>query len=364
MKLVAWVSAAIALRHMAFRRVPMLPLADPDFFQRLTAALPPPTQLAGRLIILTFERDTMSHDQDIRNAIAPYDGNSCVVMRAISSCEELFSSALQATPNELSALNTALLERCIPAQRLQVKTKTGTDLRIGVDSKRYRWISNRGKWRPGSFVILPAGEVATYPSSIEGLLVADFAFNVNAVTERSARLNEYPVFVEIRDSRAVKYGCDNPLVQSFLDECFSKHCAFNVGELGLGTNYRVRTAIDLNSHINERRPGVHLGFGQHNQDLEVSYRCNIHLDLIADGGLLWIDDDPEPVDLERLSPSAAPHPTRSRDEDLFSPRIDELEVDDCCGVLTQSGIALFSEANCDVEKLRAPGCGEPLEFRD
>ena len=363
-EVVAWVSAAIALRQMEFRRVPMLPLVDPDFSQRLAAALPPPTQVAGRLIILTFERETMSHDQDIRDAIAPYDKNSCVVMRAISSCEELFSSALQATPNELSALNTALLERCIPAQRLQVKTKMGTDLRIGVDSRRYKWISNRGKWRPGSFVILPAGEVATYPSSIEGLLVADFAFNVNAITERSSRLKEHPVFVEIRDNRAVKYWCDDLTVKSFLDECFTKRCAFNVGELGLGTNYKVLTPIELNSHINERRPGVHIGFGQHNQDLDVPYRCNIHLDLIADGGLLWIDDDPEPIDLERVNPSDAPHPTRSRDEDVFSPRIDELEVDDCCGVVTQRGIELFSETHSDVERLRGPERGEALEFRD
>ncbi len=28
---VAWVSAAVALRNMEFRRVPMLPLVDPDF---------------------------------------------------------------------------------------------------------------------------------------------------------------------------------------------------------------------------------------------------------------------------------------------------------------------------------------------
>lgn len=350
-EVVAWVSTAVALRNMQVTRVPMLPLRDPDFFQRLVAALPSPTQVAGRLVILTFERETMSHDQDIRNAISSYDTQSCVVMRAISSCEELFSSALQATPGELSALNTALLERCIPAQRLHITTRGGTDLRIGVNARKYKWISNRGKWRPGSFVILPAGEVATYPSSIEGRLVADFAFNVNAITERSARLTEHPVFVEIRDGRAVKYWCDDPSVSSFLDECFSKHCAFNVGELGLGTNYRVQTVIALNSHINERRPGVHIGFGQHNQDRDVSYHCNIHLDLIADGGLLWVDDDVEPIDLEHVSPSRAPHPTRCREEDVFSPRIDELEVDDCCGIVTQCGIKLFSEDDADARQV-------------
>jgi hypothetical protein len=337
----AWVSAAVVLRGMQVRRVPMLPLVDAGFPERLAAAVPPPNEVQGRLIILTFELDTMSHDHEIRQVISAFPDESCLVMRAISSCADLFATALLATPAELSAVNTALLERCIPAARLRVKTRGGTDLRIGIDSSHYKWISNRGKGRPGSFVILPAGEIATYPASIEGLLVADFAFNINALTACCARLTEHPVSVEIKDGRAVNYRCDDPTVKAFLDECFQKHCASNVGELGLGTNQRVRTAMEMNSHINERRPGVHVGFGQHNQGQGVAYQCNIHLDLISDGGLLWVDDAPEPIDLEHVRPSAGPHPERSRDEDVFSPRVDELEVDDCCGVVTRSGISLL-----------------------
>ena len=132
----------------------------------------------------------------------------------------------------------------------------------------------------------------------------------------------------------------------FLDECFQTHCAFNVGELGFGTNVGIRDAIAMNSHINERRPGVHLGFGQHNQDPGiVGYQCAIHLDMIARGGTLWIDDDPAPLDLENFTPSHAAHPKNPRDEDVFSPEPDELEIDDCCGILTGDGLKLFSP--CD-----------------
>jgi hypothetical protein len=334
-----WVSAAIALRGMPIRRAPMLPLLDSEFAERLNAALPPPEEVPERLVVLTFERDTMSHDPAIRAALSRYGDRPCVVMRAISSSAELFSTALRATPTELSGLNTALLERCLPAQRLRVTTEAGTELRIRIDSEKYRWISNRGKWRPGSFVILPAGEVATYPASIEGRLVADFAFNVNAITDENARLTEHPVIVRIEESRAVEYSCSDAKVSAFLDDCFQKHCAFNVGEVGFGTNPRIKTAIPLNSHINERRPGVHLGFGQHNQDRGVAYRCNIHLDLIAAGGQLWVDDDPEPIDLEHVIPSTSPHPDRSRDQDVFSPTVGEMEVDDCCGILREGRIS-------------------------
>ncbi len=192
-------------------------------------------------------------------------------------------------------------------------------------------------------MILPAGEVATFPASIEGVFVADFAFNVNAITDRDARLHDYPVTVYIEDGRAVKYECADRAMSSFLEECFQTHCAYNVGELGFGTNFAVNEAIALNSHINERRPGVHLGFGQHNQDPGiVCYQCAIHLDLIAKGGMVWVDDEDAPLDLELVVPSAQLHPGNSRDEDVFSPETLDLEIDDCCGILTGEGLKLFS----------------------
>ena len=229
------------------------------------------------------------------------------------------------------------------ANQLCIKTLGGTDLRVTIDANRHRWISNRGTSHPGGVVILPAGEVATFPASISGVHVADFAFNVNAITDRDARLQDHPATVWIEEGRAVKYQCDDAAMSQFLEECFRTHCAYNVGELGFGTNFGISDAISMNSHINERRPGVHIGFGQHNQDPGVvGYQCSIHLDLIARGGMVWVDDDPTPLDLEHIVPSSQPHPTNSRDEDVFSPESEDLYVDDCCGILTSDGLQLAS----------------------
>jgi leucyl aminopeptidase (aminopeptidase T) len=323
----------------------MAPLRDPGFLKRFEAALPSDAELVGRLIVLTFERDTMSHTTMIRAAVSRFDDTKCAVFRAISASPNLFSDSFQVFPQELSARNTTILERCMAAKQLRIRTPRGTDLGVTIDSQRYRWISNRGVWRPGHFVILPAGEVATFPAEIEGVLVADFAFNVNAITDRDSRLDSCPVTVRIERGRAVKYNCECPEVSRFLDESFGTHCAYNVGELGFGTNFGVRSAIFLNSHINERCPGVHLGFGQHNQGAGVEYRCSIHLDLIAKGGIVWIDADPVPLDLENITPSTNAHPTHSRDEDVFSPEFSDLEIEDCCGVLTADGLQPFS-AQC------------------
>lgn len=339
----AWVSAALDLREITYKRVWMAPLWDKGFPERLAPALPDPCRFDGRLVVLSFERDTMSHTQAVANAVAKYKNTK--VFRAISACPSLFSIALQVSPEDLSARNTAILERLMPAKRIRITTESGSDLRITLDPK-HRWISNRGMSRPGKIAILPAGEVATFPASIEGKLVADFAFNVNAVTRRDARLHENPVTIWIEDGRAVKAECADPSVSKFIQECFHTHCAYNVGELGFGTNFAVKDAITLNSHINERRPGVHLGFGDHNQDREVvGYQCLVHLDLIARGGLVWIDDDEAPMDLDNIVPSTGWHPDSPRDEDVFvGGQTVELEIDDCCGLLTKDGgFRLFSQ---------------------
>lgn len=336
-----WVSAALELRGVAVRRVWMAPLADLGFAERLASVLPSPNDVQGQLVVLSFERDTMSHSRALEDALAPYDPSRRAIFRTISACAEFFTNAMRLTPKELTARNTAILERLMGAVRLRIKTCAGTDIDVALDNIRHRWISNRGVAKQGGVVILPAGEVATYPASVSGVFVADFAFNVNAITDQDVRLAVSPVTVWIEDGRAVKYHCDNPVLSKFFKDCFQTHCAFNVGELGFGTNSGVTDALAMNSHINERRPGVHLGFGQHNQDPGVvNYQCAIHLDLIARGGLVWVDDDLDPIDLENLTPSTNPHPTSPRDEDVFAPEKGDFETDDCCGMVTGDGLQI------------------------
>jgi len=323
----------------------MAPLHDIEFEDRLSAVLPKPQDVPGRLIFVTLELDTLSHDHIIRSVLSNHNKESTVVYRVISACDSLFTDALSITPEALSARNAAILEQCMGKKRLRVTADAGTDLRIALDSRKHRWISNRGVWRPGSSVLLPAGEVATFPASIEGVLVADFAFNLNVMTRVDARLDRHPVTVWIEENRAVRYECEDEFIKKFLDECFGTHCAHIVGELGLGTNVGVKTPISLNSHINERHCGIHLGFGESNQPPSVvGYTCQIHLDLIARGGLVWVDDDREPIDLQNLHPSSSPHPTRTLDEDATSPGgLVELEIDDCCGILTKDGLKLWRD---------------------
>lgn len=329
----AWVGLACEERGIDPAFVPMRPLKDDGFRARLAAAAPLRPGAAGKLVLLSFERDTMSHHGDIRAHFADFDPEAYRVIRAINAGHALFAVGMALGPRMLSALNATLLARLRAARRLRIRTDAGTDLSVTLDNRRFQFISNRGVAQPRQFVIIPAGEVATYPAEISGTLVADFALNVNMLYDGDVRLDGTPVVAEIRDGVLDSFACADPRMHAFLERSFARDNARRVGELGFGSNKAVTAAVRENSHLNERVPGVHLGFGQHNQtNAATGYACDIHVDLCAKGGRIWFDDDPVPLDLERVEPASHPHPDFARDEDVFS---EEIQVEDCCGLLAR-----------------------------
>ncbi|MFI5529005.1 hypothetical protein ACIA8O_10695 [Kitasatospora sp. NPDC051853] len=312
-------------RGVAAGALGMAPVEDLGFHGRLKAALPSPESLTGRLVVITIERDTMSHAHILRHEIEAY-GDRVLPIRIINGSWEFFRLALGPTPAELSAINAGLLHRFLAAKHLAVTTSSGSELEITLDNDRYRWLSNRGVWRPGSFVILPAGEVATYPASVSGRIVADGAFNVNKAVRMDARLGENPLTVELKNSDVVSYSCADEKIATLFGRCIQSDHGNHVGELGFGTNIGIDDFIGMNSHINERHPGVHLGFGQHGQLLDVvDYFTDIHIDLITSDATIHIDGDPVPLTSRTLTPSALPHPANVNDEDIDG---------DCCGART------------------------------
>ncbi|MFF3693157.1 hypothetical protein [Streptomyces sp. NPDC002221] len=319
----AWLVAGLRQRNLRTQVVGMRPLVDYEFAQRLNTAVAEADSHSGRLVVLTLERDTMSHFGPLADVLQRVGGDRCMVVRIISASREFFEQALNLGPDELSARNAALLTRLTRARNLRIRTRGGTDLRITLDADRFDWISNRGVWRPGGFTILPAGEIATYPARIDGRLVADGALNCNVITRIDTRLAAHPLTVDITDGRATHVECAGADVRELVELCFKQPNGTRVGELGFGTNRGIGRFIPANSHINERRVGVHIGFGQHNQDRSaVDYEEKVHLDLITDGAEVFVDDEPSPIDLADFPLTGDEHPALVRDEDITG---------DCCG---------------------------------
>ncbi len=331
----AWVSYALELRNVEVDLIWMKPLKDVGFFDRFKNILPGEKELTEerKLHVVTLEADTLSHTNDIRQALSIYDKDKYFVVRLISAHPELFSYALHADPTQLLARNATILQRCMRAKKIRITSPAGTDLKVSLDSERFRWISNSGICRQGDAMILPAGEVATYPENIEGVLVANFAFNLNLPTDNNVDLKTNPVKVFVENGKATHFECDNKEIYNLVATCFENPNGINVGELGFGTNYCINDVAPQNSHINERRPGVHLGFGQHNQGGKLFYDCRTHIDLITRGGLIWVDEESSPLDLDNIEPSATPHPLNYEAEDAFSPNQNSDSINDCCGII-------------------------------
>ena len=322
----AWVYMALEGRGYRVRITPMSPLHDPDFEARLRNIVPRTRADPGRCVLIILEMDTMSHNDVVRRCFLEYESYQYQVVRTINSNRDLFTIGLQVPPNVLSALNASLMYAMAGSKHIEVSTPAGTLLSIELEQNLYKWISNRGIPQPRKFMVLPAGEVATYPANISGRLVADFAINVNSVFSGDARLDSSPVTVEIQDGLAVDIQCENRKMLAFLEQAFTRRNSRRVGELGFGTNSAVIKPVSENSHLNERTPGIHIGFGQHNQTDELTgYSCDIHIDLIAKGGMVRCLDTSIEFDLTRVVPTDRPHPPVEMSEDVFS-------GDDCCGL--------------------------------
>lgn len=344
----AWVAVGLKTRGITPKMVMMRPLVDEEFAERLKAVLPEPEQVAGRLVIFTLEKDTMSHFEPLKWVLERFGNEKCQILRVISASSEFFTEAMNLSPRELTGLNSSLLFQLNGQHSLHVSTEGGTDLRIEVDEQRFDWISNRGVWRPGGFTILPAGEIATFPVTVDGTLVADGAINCNIISRLDMRLAAAPLTVEIEGGKAVSFHSANPEIKELVGLCFARPHGMNIGELGFGTNSGISRFIPHNSHINERRCGLHLGFGQHNQPRSrVNYQTDIHLDLITNGAVVEVLGEDRTIDLNAVVPSDQPHPKSTRDEDI---------VEDCCGF----GYGQL-QSKCDLSQFAPPA---PAAQRD
>ncbi|WP_433579686.1 hypothetical protein [Nocardia brasiliensis] len=302
--------------------VPMAPLRDAGVGERLSTKLPSPTEFVGNLVVVTLERDTMSHFEVFIPLFDRYGIARTKIMRVISASDDFFRYALTYSPEHLEQLNATLLAEFHGRSSIRVTSPGGTDLNIILDEDKYDWISNRGRLRPGAFTILPPGEIATFPARVDGVLVADGAVNCNVIAELDMRLANAPITFEIENSGIRAFDCPGTEMNAFLQRAFALPHARRVGELGFGTNQAIPSFVAHNSHMNERRSGLHIGFGQHNQPLSVvRYDARIHIDVITDDATIHFDNG-RTVTLSRLVPvPGVEHPQLIRDEDITG---------DCC----------------------------------
>lgn len=296
---------------------------DPDLADRLQTVLPAHLDQGREMVVVTLETWSFSYSQIFRDLVKRYGDDAVRTFRVVDVGEKLFEQGLAMSPEELTRRNATLLNELRQDSSVRVVSDSGTDVEINFNHDVYGWMSIRGACRKGGYTALPAGEIATFPASIRGVLVGNGALHPNVKVDFDMRLECAPLTIEIEDSQAVSFSCENAEIADITGRMFEEQYGRRVGEVGFGTNAGLLGFTAINSHQNERFPGLHLGFGRHNQPLSVvPYLSQYHLDVIMQGGFITersghgadIDLSSFPTD------EFATHPPCAADEDL----------DDCC----------------------------------
>ena len=172
-----------------------------------------------------------------------------------------------------------LVDRLAKADEVRIVGE-GTDLRLSVRGRT--WVSSAGKRN------MPCGEVFTGPieDSAEGVITYDVPSSVNGVEVRNIRLRfEKGQVVE------AEAEVGNDLLQAQLA---SDPGARYLGELGIGTNYRIQRPIKSILYDEKIGGTVHLALGRSYTNTGGVNDSSIHWDMITDlrrGGAIYLDGE-------------------------------------------------------------------------
>lgn len=172
-----------------------------------------------------------------------------------------------------------LVDRLSQADQVRI-VADGTDLTLSVRGRT--WVSSAGKRN------MPCGEVFTGPveDSAEGVITFDVPSSVSGVEVRNIRLR-------FSGGKVVEAEAEvgNDLLQAQLE---SDPGARFLGELGIGTNYRIQKPIRSILYDEKIGGTVHLALGQSYASTGGTNNSAIHWDMITDlraGGAIYLDGE-------------------------------------------------------------------------
>jgi len=229
------------------------------------------------LIIPTYR--SMSHTEARRSACAA--GARCATLPNIQP--ETMIRALNADYNRIAELSNRLAKAITDAKSARVTTPAGTDLSFSLEGRAGlpdTGICNEA----GGFTNLPAGEAYTAPleGTANGVMVID-----GAIADTGILKPDDYISVKIEDGYAVEIsgGKSAEYLKSIMEPHGKE--AFNIAELGIGTNYKAR--LIGNVLEDEKVLGtVHIAMGD-NRSMGGHIRVASHLDAILLKPSLFFD---------------------------------------------------------------------------
>jgi len=271
----------------------------------------------SRIILLICEDEVLSFSSYLKSLLP----KSIVVWRIMNTSAHLFEQAFAYRTKDLKNINAWLLSKLMTSekQELRIENNYGTSLNVVINNNKFKWISTFGVQKKNEILILPTGEINTFPEYISGTFVAFGAIHANIKLPFDTRLQHNPIQLEFRNGTLHSFTCKNQQLNGFLELIFKEKHLTSIGEFGIGTNIGITKFVENNSHINERFPGVHLGLGMHLQaKSDVRYKTPIHIDFISPYGRIYYNKEHEPIALDQLARVAhieTSHPANLSAED-------------------------------------------------
>jgi aminopeptidase len=191
---------------------------------------------------------------------------------------------------KVDRLSSQLCKRMEYAGTLTVRTAGGTNFSAAFD-RSLAWVKTSGLINTRYWSNLPAGEVFTTPSSVDGTFVCDGTAG-DYFNAKYGSLERAPLVLEIRGGRLESARCDRAdLERDFWSYCHTDENSDRVGELAFGTNLGLREMIGILLQ-DEKVPGVHLAFGDpYGSQTNADWKSRTHVDVLTRACDVWIDDE-------------------------------------------------------------------------
>jgi len=192
----------------------------------------------------------------------------------------IMCEGMRADFQKVDALCRYLLPLVKAARSFKATSRAGTDLTATFDSD-VRWIKTSGISTPEKWGNLPGGEVFTAPARVDGVFVVDGVLG-DWMAAKYGDMRQYPMRIEIEDSRIREVLCDNEhIVEDFRRYTSKDENSDRVGELALGTNYALREPIGQILQ-DEKIPGLHIAFGHpYSEHTGARWRSSSHIDVVG-----------------------------------------------------------------------------------
>ncbi len=236
--------------------------------------------MAGADVVLAPTTKSLSHTRARGNANEA--GARVATLPGIT--EEIFVAGLDADYEEIAAHSAAVREQVDGADEIRVTTAAGTDITFGIGTREFH--SDVGiVHESGQMSNLPAGEVFVSPETADGRYVVDGTMRPHGLLEEGQTLE-----FEVEDGLVTHISDDE--IRQTVEEAAEDvgDAAYNLAELGIGTNVAVRELVG-SVLLDEKAAGtVHIAIGD-DANIGGDVDAPIHLDGIIRDATVYADGE-------------------------------------------------------------------------